>query len=249
MKATLLRVCGLLYFHWRPSVTKQQEGDIDHWNEKGFGFIRQPGGGRIFFSLHYVLPDWKGSKAWCFGRGIPVKFGITQRILGGETKTCAADVEPIFEMSEPENINGYRETSEVLNLNRQKGFGFLHRPCGDSIFFHRKDIVPEFENRWYFLEVGSPVWHGVKFNGSTGLWRAVDIELYGYEELQKFKNEDLQAPTYEEPESEPEPQPAPLVVAPVEHKSQLLRVENKNKSILELILRRSLVTPSRRRSS
>ncbi len=132
-------------------MTKQQEGDIDFWDERGFGFIKQQGGGRIFFSLHYVLPDWRGSKAWCFSRQ-PVKFEISQRILEGETKTFASNVKPIFEMSEPENISGHRETSEVLNLNRQKGFGFLRRPCGDSIFFHRKDIVPEFENRWDFLE-------------------------------------------------------------------------------------------------
>src|SRR6202011_5211911 len=113
----------------------------------------------------YVIPDWKGSKAWCFGRGIPVKFELSQRVLKGETKTCAVNVEPIFEMSEPENIGGYKETSEVLNLNRRKGFGFLRRPCGDALFFHRTGVAPGFEDRWDFLEVGSPVWHGVKFDG------------------------------------------------------------------------------------
>lgn len=215
-------------------MTKQQEGDIDFWDERGFGFIKQQGGGRIFFSVHYVLPDWKGSKAWCFARGIPVKFEIAQRILRGETKTCAANVEPIFEMSEPETINGYRETSEVLNLNRQKGFGFLRRPCGDAIFFHRTGVVQGFENRWDFLQVGSPVWHGVKFDGSTGLWRATDIELYSYEELQSFKNEE-EEPAHEESESTFAVAPEPTVV---EHKSELLHGDNKNKSLLELILER-----------
>jgi cold shock CspA family protein len=177
-------------FSSETSVTKQFFGDIDFWDEKGlFGFIRQQGGGRIFFSVPYVLPDWKGSKAWSFGCGIPVKFEISQRISKGETKACAANVEPIFEMSDPETLNGYRETSEVLNLNRQKGYGFLRRPCGDTIFFHRKDVAPDFENRWDFQEVGSPVWHGVKFDGSTGLWRAVDLELYSYQELESFKHE------------------------------------------------------------
>lgn len=209
-------------------MTKQFEGDIDHWNEKGFGFIKQQGGGRIFFSVHYVQPDWKGSKAWCFARGIPVKFEISQRISGGETKTFAANVEPIFEMSEQENISGYRETSEVLNLNRRKGFGFLRRPCGDAIFFHKKEVVQGFENRWDFLEVGSPVWHGVKFDGSNGLWRAADIELYGYEELRSFKNE----PAYEEPE----PEPAPLVAAPALARDSVLSPATKNVPIIRLIL-------------
>jgi cold shock CspA family protein len=227
-------LCGFFIFIG-DHVTKQFEGDIDHWDEKGFGFIKQQGVGRIFFSLHYVLPDWKGSKAWCFGRGIPVKFGITQRILGGETKTCAADVEPIFEMSEPENINGYRETSEVLNLNRQKGFGFLRRPCGDSIFFHRKDIVPEFENRWDFLEIGSPVWHGVKFDGSTGLWRATDVELYSYQELESFKHEN-------DPQPEPVTALALLVEAPEPTQDSVLAPDKCNKTLLQLILERRMKT-------
>jgi cold shock CspA family protein len=227
-------------FSSETSVTKKFEGDIDHWDEKGFGFIKQQGVGRIFFSVHYVLPDWKGSKAWCFARGIPVKFEISQRILRGETKTFAANVEPIFEMSEPETINGYRETSEVLNLNRQKGFGFLRRPCGDAIFFHRTGVVQDFENRWDFLEVGSPVWHGVKFDGSTGLWRAADIELYGYNELESFKNEGLQELAHEEPESEPEPElrPAPLVAAPALARDSVLARATRNVPMLQLIRER-----------
>ncbi len=216
-------------------MTKQFEGEVDHWNEKGFGFIRQQGGGRIFFSVHYVLPDWKGSKAWSFARGIPVKFEIMQRISGGETKTCAANVEPIFEMSEPETINGYRETSEVLNLNRRKGFGFLRRPCGDAIFVHKNEVVQGFENRWDFLEVGSSVWHGVKFDGSTGLWRAVDVELYSFEELQSFRNEELPEPPHEESERTSAVAPEPTVV---EHKSELLRPDNCRRTLLELIQER-----------
>lgn len=223
-------------------MTKQFEGDVDHWDEKGFGFIRQQGG-RIFFSVHYVQPDWKGSKAWCFARGIPVKFEISQRILGGETKTFAANVEPIFEMSEPENISGYRETSEVLNLNRRKGFGFLRRPCGDALFFHKKDLVQDFENRWDFLEVGSPVWHGVKFDGSTGLWRAADIELYGYEELQKFKNEGQEPEPVSALAPEPiavEPQPIPAIAASEATPDSVLAPATFGLSLIEIIKRRKL---------
>jgi len=224
-------------FSSETSVTKQFEGEVDQWNEKGFGFIRQQGGGRIFFSVHYVLPDWKGSKAWSFARGIPVKFEIMQRISEGETKTCAANVEPIFEMSEPETISGYRETSEVLNLNRRKGFGFLRRPCGDAIFFHKNEVVQGFENRWDFLKVGSPVWHGVKFDGSTGLWRAVDVELYSYQELESFNHEnDPAAVAVAVPEPEPATEPAVAalefsVLAPTTCDLPLIEIIKRRKSL------------------
>jgi cold shock CspA family protein len=230
---------GLLLFLLETSVTKQQFGDIDFWDEKGFGFIRQPGGGRIFFSIHYVEPDWKGSKAWCFSRGIPVKFEVSQKILGGETKTFAANVVPIFEMSEPENIRGYRETSEVLNLNRRKGFGFLRRPCGDSLFFHRKAVTPGFDDRWDFLEVGSPIWHGINFDGSSGLWSAIDLELYSYQELESFKHEnDPVAAAVTVPEPEPAPAPEPTVAA-LEFTS-VLAPATFGLSLIEIIKRRKL---------
>jgi hypothetical protein len=98
-------------------------------------------------------------------------------------------------------------------------------------------LVHGFENRWDFLEVGSPVWHGVKFDGSTGLWRAVDVELYSFEELQSFRNEELPEPPHEESE--------PAAVAPeptvVEHKSEMLRPENCRRTLMEIIqLRKNL---------
>jgi cold shock CspA family protein len=227
-------------------VTKQFEGDVDHWNvEKGFGFLRFPqqGGKRIFFTAHGVEPDWKGSRGWAFAKDIPVKFNIGQRVVGGASKECATNVEPLFPMSEPEDLHSYRETSEIISLNRQKGFAFIFRPCGDALFLHKNDVVPGYETRWDILEIGSPVFHGVQWDGFSSRWKAADAELYSYDELQKFKNEDLQAPTYEEPESEPEPEPAsvlapkPIVGAP---QSELLRAENKTKSLFELIQERKL---------
>jgi cold shock CspA family protein len=210
-------------------VTKQFEGDVDQWNEKGFGFIRHPGG-RIFFSAHGVEPDWKGSRSWAFARGIPVKFNITQRVVGGASKHCATSVEPLFPMSEPESLHSYRETSEIVSLNRQKGFAFLFRPCGDALFIHKNDVVPGFETRWDILEIGSPVYHGVQVDEFSVRWKAANAELYSYDELQGFKNE----------EQEPEPEVSVLTPEPiaVEPQSRLLRPENCRRTLLELIQQR-----------
>jgi cold shock CspA family protein len=220
-------------------VTKQFEGDVDHWNEKGFGFLRYQGK-RVFFSAHGVKPDWKGSRGWAFVRDIPVKFNITQRVVGGASKDCATNVEPLFQMSEPEDLYSYRETSEILSLNRQKGFAFMIRPCGDALFLHKNDVVPAYETRWDLLEIGSPVYHGVQFDGYSGRWKAANAELYSYDELQSFKIEGLQEPAYEEPESEPEPQPAPLVAAPELMQDSVLSPVTCGLSLIEIIKRRKL---------
>jgi hypothetical protein len=224
-------------------VTNKFEGDIDHWN-KTFGFLKYRGK-RIFFSAHGVEPDWKGSRGWAFAKDIPVTFNITQRVVGGgASKDCAINIEPLFPMSDPEDLHGYRETSEIISIDRRKGFAFVIRPCGDSLFLHKRDVVPAYETRWDILEIGSPVYHGVQVDEYSGRWKAADAELYSYDELQSFKNEDLQEPTYEEqePESASMLAPEPAVVT---HQTELLRPENKNKSLLNLILERSLVRHTR----
>jgi cold shock CspA family protein len=233
MKATFRRGCGLLYFPETSVTTKQFEGDVDHWNEKGFGFLRCQGK-RIFFSAHGVEPDWKGSRGWAFARGIPVKFNITERLVGGVSKHCATNVEPLFPMSEQEDLLSYRETSEILSLNRQKGFAFMIRPCGDALFLHKNDVVPAYETRWDLLEIGSPVYHGVQFDGYSSRWKAANAELYSFEELWRFKHEELPESAYEEPE--PEPQPAPLVTAPELTQDSVLAPATRNKPMLQLIL-------------
>jgi len=214
-------------------VTKQFEGDVDHWNEKGFGFLRYQGK-RVFFSAHGVEPDWKGSRGWAFSRDIPVKFNITERLVGGVSKDCATNIEPLFQMSEPESLHSYRETSEILSLNRPKGFAFMIRPCGDALFLHKNDVVPAYETRWDLLEIGSPVFHGVQWDGFSDRWKAANAELYSYDELQSFKNEDLQEPAYEEPE--PEPEPAPQVAAPALARDSVLTPARRNTPIIQLIL-------------
>ena len=216
-------------------MAKQFEGDVDHWNET-FGFLRYQGK-RVFFSAHGVEPDWKGSRGWAFARNIPVKFNITQRVVGGASKECATNIEPLFQMSAPEDLRGYRETSEIISIDRRKGFAFMIRPCGDALFLHKNDVVPAYETRWDILEIGSPVYHGVQVDGYSGRWKAANAELYSYDELQSFKNEDIQELTYEEPEPESASglAPKPTVVKP---QTELLRPENKNKSLLELILER-----------
>jgi hypothetical protein len=126
----------------------------------------------------------------------------------------ADDVAPIFPMSDVENLQDYREVSEV----RSKHFNhvFLTRPCGDQLFFHRNDVVND-QSRWDFLIVGSPVYHGVVCD-DNGKWRACSAELYSYEELYEFQHEN-------------DPQPESVVVEP---QSELLRPENRKRTLLEI---------------
>lgn len=208
-------------------MTKQFEGDVDHWNEKGFGFLRYQGK-RVFFSAHGVEPDWKGSRGWAFARDIPVKFNITERLVGGVSQHCATNVESWFQMSEPESLHSYRETSEIISLDRHKGFAFMIRPCGDALFLHKNDVVPAYETRWDLLEIGSPVYHGVQFDGYSARWKAANAELYSYDELQSFKNE----------EQEPEPKPVSVLVPEptvAEFQSELLRPENCRRTLFEIM--------------
>jgi hypothetical protein len=209
-------------------MEKRFDGEIVGWNQtKFFGFIAYGHNGRhkrIYFSTQTICPDWKGSHSWAFSEGIPVTFAIEER---KNTKTeqfneTAVDVAPIFPMSEPEDVRGYRETSVV----RQKRFDvvFLTRPCGDMLFCHRNDVVNDVD-RWDLLTNGSPVWHGVRYDEDRQRWRASEIELYSADELYQFQHED-------DPKVEPEPQ----VVLEAEPVSEILAAENKNKTLFELVL-------------
>jgi hypothetical protein len=196
---------------------KRLEGEIRNW-DGSFGFIEFINNrGRVqslFYSSRNVTPDWRGSRAWAFSPRVPVSFTISHR----NGKPHAEDVAPIFPMSEPEDIMGYRETSELVS--KTIDYGFVQRPCGDRLFVHIKDVVPGFENRWNFLEPGSPVYHGVRFDAEAKRWRAAYIELYSYAELQSFRQE-----------AEPEPQ----IEIKAEPVPEILSQKNKSKTLLQLI--------------
>jgi cold shock CspA family protein len=169
------------------------EGEIRNWDsERNFGFItfinNRGSEGSIFYSGHNIRPDWKGSRSWAFSPGIPVSFRVSTKLRKNHEKAHAEDVDPIFPMSEPEDLAGYRETSEVFSKIRD--YGFLKRPCGDLLFFHVQDVIEQYRNRWRLLEIGSPVYHSARFDEETQRWRASYIELYSYEELWNFKNEE-----------------------------------------------------------
>jgi hypothetical protein len=143
---------------------------------------------------------------------------------------CAADVASLFPLSEPQDLSEYREVSTVLSLH--KGFVFLKRDCGDVLFLHQTNITPGFKSRWNLLEFGSPVNHGAAFDTDSQRWRAVDAELYSYDELESFKNE-----AQPEPVTEPThtPQPAHEHEPVPEQTSLLLLPENRGRTLLELI--------------
>jgi len=150
------------------------EGEVVSF-QNGFGWIsyRDRTSRRICFVASSVRGDWRGSRSWVSQR-VPVRFTISRRkTKTGIEKETATDVESIFPMSDAGNLQDYREVSEV----RSKHFDyvFLTRPCGDTIFLHKNDVVND-KNRWDFLIVGSPVWHGVACN-DDGKWRACNAEL------------------------------------------------------------------------
>jgi cold shock CspA family protein len=195
---------------------KRQNGEIVSWlSDKYFGFIKTESGRNIFYSVHCVRADWKGSRV--LPVATPVTFVIKQREDKGKLRDCAEDIAPLFPLSEPEDLRGYRESSEIIRMNRD--WGFIRRPCGDDLFVHIKDCVPGFEKRWNLLEVGTPVFHGVREDLDSGRWRASDVELYSAEELRAFKEEAI-------PEPAPVEEPVPEVLAP----------QNKSKTFLQLAL-------------
>ena len=124
-----------------------------------------------------------------------------------QSKERAEDVTPIFPMSEPEDLAAYRETSEISK--KTYDWAFLKRPCGDELFVHVGDVIEQHKDRWSLLEVGSPVYHGVKYDEVTQRWRSAYVELYSLDELLSFKQE-----AEPEPQVEPESEPVPEILAP-----------------------------------
>jgi hypothetical protein len=144
---------------------------------------------------------------------VPVSFRIVRGATKAQTnKKHAEDVAPIFPMSEPEDLAAYRETSEVVS--KSHGYCFLKRPCGDVLFAHVKDVIPQHQDRWGFLEIGSPMYHSVRFDEGTQRWRADCVELYSYEELQSFKQEAVEL----------EAEPVPEVLAPANRSKTFLQL-------------------------
>jgi cold shock CspA family protein len=197
-----------------------QQGVIFQWNEQRcFGFIRNEQGRNVFFRVDGIKPDWKQSRAWAFynGPGLPVNFDIL--FVNGKGER-ARNVEPIFPLEEPApaGLEGLREVSVVKKLFRD--YGFVERPCGDGLFFHKDDVIPEFAERWKYLREGVPLYHGVAIR--EGRPQATCIELYSPEELV--------AP------AEPEPKPEVLVSVPAQ--SELLSPKFKSLSLLEIMEKR-----------
>ena len=207
------------------NTVKRFEGETRSWNhERNFGFIDYDDRGyrkSIFYCGRNIRGNWCGSRSWAFDPRIPVSFTISLGPNKTQTKNKehAGDVAPIFQMSEPEDLAAYRETSELVS--KTYDYGFLKRPCGDVLFIHLNDVIEGFKSRWDLLEPGSPVFHGVRFDEGTQRWRSDYVELYSFEELQRFKSEEL------EPES-------------VEPVPEILSTANKSKTIAQLIAERRI---------
>jgi cold shock CspA family protein len=84
----------------------------------------------------------------------------------------------------------YGETSFIEAWEPARGFGFVQRPSGESLFFHVTDIRPDFRDRVAEIKVGNYIYHGVRID-PAGRNRAANIELFSAQE-----QEDLQAGMY-----------------------------------------------------
>jgi hypothetical protein len=212
------------------SKQKRFQGEVDKWCEQ-FGFISYSNSGapkRIYFSLRNVKSDWKGSRAWVCGQGIPVTFTITQRrdSKSGLMCDCAEGVQPVFPMSEPQDLSQYRETSVIYK--KDFAFVFLRRECGDATFLHKNDVVDQYQSRWGLLVEGAPVYHGMRFSEEKQQWQACDAELYSQEELDEFFN-----PSPVEPDAIPEAESEPelkTVLAPSTRSLPLVEIIRQRKS-------------------
>jgi hypothetical protein len=223
---------------------KRLEGFVAvFYPEKLYGFITLdvPGTSScsgIYFGTRDVRPDWKGSTAHAWTPGTPVSFlqGKRPSKKYGGTWTSADDVCPLFTEEPTESLETYCETSRVRSWNGR--FGELLREDGDTLFFHKASVLDRFTERLINLNVGDWVYHCVA-KRDDGRWHAVVIELFSEAEQVRLQ----QGLPAQELEAEPEPQlerrcPSEIQVG---HKSQLLRPENKNKSLLELILEQRLL--------
>lgn len=164
------------------------QGEIVRWCGT-FGLIAPANGGgrkRFHFSTRGIKPDWRGSRAWAFDSGIPVRFELTERMddKSGTWNQVATNVRPVFPMSEPQDLSNYAETSIVARV--ANGYLFLNRPCGDQLFLHKNDVLESFRHRWSSLVEGAPVYHRVSYDKSKDSWQACDAELFSAEELQNY---------------------------------------------------------------
>jgi cold shock CspA family protein len=203
---------------------RREQGDIISFeHDRRHGFIQKATGQRVFFPIGNVQPDGLLSRAWSFVENTPVTFIQVQRLTrSGEYKSVATDVSPLFPFDEVEDMESRREVSTVLTLSGP--WGFARREDGDDVFFHRSDVLSEFSKRWEFVKSGVPIYHGIKIGGKDGMPRASCIELYSPQEL-----------------AEPVPVPGPEVLSAepaAAHKSELLRPENRSKTLYELIQER-----------
>lgn len=222
---------------------KRLEGFVAvFYPEKFYGFITNdvPGmttSSGIYFGTRDIRPDWKGSTAHAWMPGTPVSFLRVKRPSKkyDGTWVSADDVCPLFTDEPTEGLETYAETSWVRKWNGSHGE--LQREDGDTLFFHKASVLDRFKHLLVNLNVGDWVYHGVG-KRDDGRWHAVAIELFSIAEQARLQ-QGLPAQ-----ESEPEPECA-SVLAPepnvVEFQSELLRSENKNRSLLSLILDRSLV--------
>jgi cold shock CspA family protein len=195
------------------------QGMIFEWNhQRCFGFIRNEQGRNVFFQSDGIGRDWKQSRAWAHysGPGLPVTFDVLFVNGRGER---ARNIEPVFPLEEegPAGLDGLREVSTVKKLFHDHGF--VERPCGDGLFFHKDHVVPEFAERWKFLREGMPLYHGVALRDGRPL--ASCIELYSPEELVT--------------PAEPEPEVLVSVPEPAIPSIEILQPAFRSKTLLEII--------------
>jgi cold shock CspA family protein len=123
-------------FAGTPSPGKRIEGWVEDFypdRDRMFGFIRHEPRNGIFFMFSDVVPDIVARRF--LKPGTVVSFELTEN-RGRFRASNVRDESPELLAIDPEN---YTETSYVASWD--DGYGFLGRPDGDQLYFHKNKIV------------------------------------------------------------------------------------------------------------
>lgn len=213
------------------SSIKRIDGWVEEfYPERMYGFIRHAPRNGIFFMFSDVSPDVVGRRF--LKPGTTVSFELTEN-RGRFRASNVKDESPELLGIDPDN---YWETSFVEDW--RSGYGFLSRPNGERLYFHRNKIITvgqELLKSWD--GVNDPVWvtHRIaSATDNTGRLKFFATEVQILESGPTLEETFLQAP--ELPLDVPEPVAA--VPSTVTEGSSVLSPETSKLTLREIYIQR-----------
>ena len=209
-----------------PSLKNRIEGWVeDFYPKRMYGFIRHEPGNGIFFMFSDVIPDVVGR--YFLKPGTPVSFELVKNRGRFRASNVKDESPELLEI----DLDNYRETSYVADW--RGGYGFLSRPSGERLYFHRNKIITvgqELLKSWDGVD--DPCWVTHKIGSatdSTGRKKffATDVQIL---EPAEPSLEEIFLKSPELPIDVPEPVAAP--------QSSVLSSATRNLTLLEIRQRR-----------